>query len=342
MPSTPKHTQTDPTCSDCTGLDRRTFMQGAAGVVAAGAAPLGLASTALAGKKKATSETLVTQLYHSLTERQKRSICFPFDHELRSAVNNNWHIVKESIANVFDKDQQDLVRQAFLAMHSPEYAHDVMRQVESDAGKAGFGATAVALFGKPGEGKFEFVATGRHLTRRCDGDSVEGAAFGGPIFYGHAPTEFDESPRHEKNIYWYQAQRANALFDALDGKQRKMALINDKGRKEEKNATVKLKRDGKGILGMPMAELAADQKSLAKHVLRDLLAPFRKEDAVESMKLIEAGGGIDSLKMAYFAKQDIGDDKVWDVWQIEGPNMVWYYRGDPHVHVWAHIRAPQA
>lgn len=33
---------------------------------------------------------------------------------------------------------------------------------------------------------FEFVLTGRHCTRRCDGDSVEGAAFGGPLFYGHA------------------------------------------------------------------------------------------------------------------------------------------------------------
>jgi hypothetical protein len=32
------------------------------------------------------------------------------------------------------------------------------------------------------------------------------------------------------------------------------------------------------------------------------------------------------------------------VWQIEGPAMVWYFRGDPHVHTWVHIResAPTA
>jgi hypothetical protein len=26
------------------------------------------------------------------------------------------------------------------------------------------------------------------------------------------------------------------------------------------------------------------------------------------------------------------------VWQLEGPNMVWYFRGDPHVHVWVNVR----
>jgi len=36
-----------------------------------------------------------------------------------------------------------------------------------------------------------------------------------------------------------------------------------------------------------------------------------------------------------------GDDEVWDVWQIEGPNMVSYFRGKPHVHAWLHIREPQ-
>ena len=36
--------------------------------------------------------------------------------------------------------------------------------------------------------------------------------------------------------------------------------------------------------------------------------------------------------------QDVGQDGVWDVWQIEGPSMIWYFRGDPHVHCWAHIK----
>jgi len=34
----------------------------------------------------------------------------------------------------------------------------------------------------------------------------------------------------------------------------------------------------------------------------------------------------------------VGNDGVWDVWQLESPTMVWYFRGSPHVHVWVNLR----
>src|SRR5207302_6640109 len=37
-------------------------------------------------------ETLVGTLYKTLTEEQRRAICFPFEHALRSKVDNNWFI----------------------------------------------------------------------------------------------------------------------------------------------------------------------------------------------------------------------------------------------------------
>ena len=86
-----------------------------------------------------------------------------------------------------------MIRDIFIGLHNPEYAQKVMEQVEHDGGKEGFGGCSIALFGEPGTGKFEFVLSGRHVTRRCDGDSVEGAAFGGPIFYGHAARSFNET-----------------------------------------------------------------------------------------------------------------------------------------------------
>jgi hypothetical protein len=45
--------------------------------------------------------------------------------------------------------------------------------------------------------------------------------------------------------------------------------------------------------------------------------------------------------MAFYKNMDIGNDGVWDVWQIEGPNMLWYFRGAPHVHTWVNIREPE-
>lgn len=283
------------------------------------------------------SETLVQQLYGSLDEGQRSAICLPWEDPLRLKVDNNWHIRPKRLRDVLKPDQQDIVRQIFDKLHSDEYKKEVWRQFDHDnQGDGGFASASVAIFGTPGSGKFEFVLTGRHCTRRCDGDSEAGTAFGGPIFYGHAAKSFNEKPDHEGNAYWFQAKRANELFQALDGKQRELALC-DTSRDEEGNDTVKLTGKTRGLDGIPVADLTADQKGLVRGVLKDLLAPFRAEDATESMKYIEAGG-FDNLHLAYYKNQDLGKDSVWDVWQVEGPNMVWFFRGEPHVHCWAHIK----
>lgn len=302
-------------------MDRRKFLQAVGASVVAPGQP----------------ETLVATLHKSLRPDQKKVVAFPFDHPLRSKVDNNWQITK-TIADVFDKDQQAMIRDIYKGLHSAEYVDKVYEATVHDQQGDGLeGGCSVALFGEPGTGKFEFVLTGRHVTRRCDGDSVAGAAFGGPMFYGHQPgPKFMEDPKHTGNAYWFQAMRANDVFEALDGKQRTAALLASP-RAEKASDTVKLSGKKKGLPGVPLAELSADQKALVGKVLRDLLAPFRKGDADEAMKLVE-GQGMDNLHMAFFKAEDLGGDGIWDIWQVEGPSMLWYFRGAPHVHVWAHIR----
>ena len=318
----------------CAGpITRRDFLKTTIGGTAAAAA-LGSAPTLLAAKAP-KPETLVGTLYKSLSEEQRKVVVFPFDHPLRSKVDNNWNIVDKKL-KFFTKDQQQMIRDIFTGMHSPEYAETVMKQVIHDSGDKGFEDCSVALFGEPGTGKFEFVLTGRHCTRRCDGDSVEGAAFGGPIFYGHAAKGFYEKADHPGNVYWFQAVRANEVFKMLDGKQQKLALL-DEPREEKGTDTVKLTGKKKGLPGIPLTELSRDQKDHVRKVMGDLLAPFRKADADEAMKLVEANG-FNNLHMAFYKNEDIGNDGVWDVWQIEGPAMLWYFRGAPHVHTWVHIR----
>lgn len=323
-------------------LPRREFLRAtAAGLAVTGfcGSRVGIAGAGPDADLK--PETLVTQLYSSLTEDQKHLMAFDFEHPLRQDIDNNWHITKAVINESFDKDQQALIRDIFMGVHSDEYAETVMQQVEHDNANTnrtgGFGGCSVAIFGTPGSGQFEFVLTGRHVTRRVDGDSVEGTAFGGPIFYGHAAAGFNEKPDHPGNIYWYQAKRANELFQALDGRQRKRALRTDP-RDENKKETVALPADGE-LHGLSVADMSADQQDLARAVMRDVLAPFRKADVDESMKIIEASG-FDNLHFAWYSNMDIGNDGVWDVWQIAGPSTVWYFRGDPHVHTWVHIRKP--
>ena len=144
-------------------------------------------------------------------------------------------------------------------------------------------------------------------------------------------------PSHPGNIYWYQAKRANEVFQALDGKQREVALLGDP-REEKQNATVALKAKAE-LAGLPVSSMTKDQKKLVEKVLADLLLPFRKKDVDEAMRYIKSAGGVDSLAMSFYKNLDIGSDGVWDVWQLESPNMVWYFRGFPHVHTWVNIRA---
>ena len=193
-------------CDCCGSVSRRKFLKtttAAAAILPYGAVTFSADATVAQTPK---AETLVKTLYDSLSEDQRKQVCFDFNHRLRSEIENNWHIVKEHrIAKSFNKEQQAMIREIFMQIHSEEYRDQVMKQVEHDNGKGGFGTCSIALFGQPGTGKFEFVFTGRHVTRRCDGDSLEGSAFGGPIFYGHAARSFYEKPDHKDNVYWFQA-----------------------------------------------------------------------------------------------------------------------------------------
>ena len=331
----------DRNATDRREIDRREFVKkvavGSVGLVTTAAPKLyGSSETLLARPKaKERSETLVATLYKSLSGEQKQKVAFPFDHPLRSKVDNNWQITPVTVAEFFTPDQQAMIAEIFRGLHNPEFVDKVLYHINEDAG--GLGKYSVALFGEPGGGAFEFVLTGRHCTARCDGDSVEGTAFGGPIFYGHASQSFNEKPDHPKNVYWYQAKRANEVFQALDGKQRKIALLGDP-RQEQGTATVELKQRGDKALGLPVSEMTRDQRELVQKVLGDLLLPFREADRVEALRDIEARGGFDELAMSFYKNMDIGNDGVWDVWQLESPSMVWYFRGAPHVHVWVNVR----
>ena len=314
-------------------LDRRHFLATSAAATAA------LATGA--SKPKGGSETVAAHLYKSLTEEQKSKVCFPFDHDLRSQVNANWFITPHKIGQFYTRDQRAMIEEIFMGLHNPEFVTNVMRHMQEDAG--GLDNYAIALFGQPGNGKagkFEFVLTGRHCTIRCDGDSVEGAAFGGPIMYGHqSGPQGLEKAEHPGNVYWYQAKRANEVFQALSGKQREAALLSIAPRAEAKTKTVELKAKGERFAGLPVSDMTRDQRELVEKVLGDLLLPFRQKDTKEARKYINAAGGVNSLTMSFYKNLDIGDDGVWDVWQLESSNMVWYFRGHPHVHTWVNIRA---
>ena len=274
---------------------------------------------------------LVEELHRGLDERQKSLVFLPFEHRRRRLVGNNWSIVKPTIGEVYSPAQQDVMKAILKEIASEQGYRKFMNVMQTDGG--GFANYHAALFGNPEAGKFEWVLTGRHLTLRADANSVENAAFGGPILYGHAPMTFNESKDHPGNAFWYQAVRANQVFDMLDGKQRRQALIA----KAPAEAAVGLQGPDALLPGLRVSEMSHDQKAEAGKVLDDLLLPFAPGEAASVRACLKAGGGIDSLRMSFYQDEDIGNDRVWDVWRLEGPAFIWHFRGSPHVHTWVNI-----
>lgn len=351
-------------CPDCDGsnenLNRRQFLAASsAAALALGAAPAVFPDKALAAeptKAAATStpETLVKVLYDTFSDAQKKEICFDWDYVetktrpglngrnaparglLRTYVANNWQITSHSLISHKDQfytdEQRDIVRKIWEGLIQPQWQKKIDKQLEDDAG--GFGhEQSIAMFGKPGEGKFEFVMTGRHMTIRCDGNSTDHVAFGGPIFYGHAANgDFNEPVGHPDNVFWPQALAANKLYTMLDGKQQKIALVPGMPREQAVGF-----RSPSEFPGIPVTEMSSDQKEQLQKVLAMLVEPYRTSDRDEALACLKKQGGLDKCSLAFYEGGDIGNDKVWDNWRLEGPSFVWYFRGTPHVHVWVNI-----
>src|SRR5579872_7362623 len=97
-----------PAC-DGEGVDRRDFLRLAAAATATTAGGLLLPRTAAAAAPtpRSAAETAVKALYETLSDKQKKVVCFEWDHRdprrglLRTHVSNNWHITKPTITSDF-------------------------------------------------------------------------------------------------------------------------------------------------------------------------------------------------------------------------------------------------
>lgn len=305
-------------------LGRRTFLQAGVATLAAASIP---SAVFAAPSPQSAAETVAAELYASMTDAQRAEVCHDFNDAKRSRVSANWHVTKPLIDNDFYSDsQRAMIEKIVRGVTSEEGYKRLQDQMDYDDG--GLGAYSIAMFGKPGEGSFQWMLTGRHLTLRADGNTLAKSAFGGPVVYGHG-VEGDPAD----NLFFYQTQQVNEVFKALDKDQAGKALL---AQAPAENAVMPQGATGK-FPGLAVADMTPDQKELVSKTLATILAPYRDEDGAEAMELIKAGGGIDALRFAFYKQGDLKEDQVWDIWRIEGPSAVCHFRGAPHVHAYIHI-----
>jgi len=335
MKKTPK--RACPECGDLVPaepLDRRSFLR-AAGV---GAAALALsrvpafaqdAKPAAASNK--TAEEMIKELHAGLSDDQKAKVVAKFEDPARMQFFNK--AIGKTIGESYTKPQQELVERILRSLTSDE---DGWRQITRggtwDASKA-FVNCGANIFGDPSNGKYTWVFSGHHLTIRCDGNSEDGAALAGPLYYGHSPNGYSKN-----NVFFYQTKEALAVFDALTEGQRKQAVVL--GTPNEGLPSVKFRAAGEAKPGIPGSDLTAEQKGLVEKVMRSVLSPHRKEDAEEVMQVVKAQGGLEKLSLAFYKeKEEIDAKEPWHFWRLEGPGFVWNYRVLPHVHTFVNISA---
>ena len=169
---------------------------------------------------------------------------------------------------------------------------------------------------------------------QADGNTTDHVAFGGPIFYGHAADGFNEGPDHNGNVFWPQAVAANGVYSMLDEEQQQVALVR-RGRPGE--SQVGFQGAEGSFQGIKVGELSSDQQEHVQGVLKKLIEPYRQSDQDEVIQCLAAQGGLEACHLAFYSQGDIGRDKVWDNWRLEGPSFVWHFRGSPHVHVWVNV-----
>ncbi len=351
MTETPK-----PFCPECEAddapeaLDRRRFIQAVGGGTAAW---LGLSGLATAGPISATpiatglgravrrnprpAEELVRELFAGLNATQKQEVVLPWDHgAAKNALPTrlrmyNQAILKKEIGENYTKPQQELIGRILKAISSDEEGYRRITRNGTFDGSGALEHCGALIFGDPsGQNKFSWVFTGHHLTVRCDGNSEEGAAFGGPMYYGHSPNGYSQ-----QNCFFYQTRGVLGVFDALSEEQRKKAIVT--GTPGEGAASVQFRKVGLAKPGIGLQDLSADQRTLVEKVMRDVLSPYRKEDADEVMDIVKANGGMERIHLAFYQDAKMNDAQPWHFWRLEGPGFVWNYRVLPHVHTYVNI-----
>jgi hypothetical protein len=313
---------------------RRDFLR-AIGATAALTSVGGAARLRAADAPPKPAESLIQELFASLSPDQKEELVLPYDHgteghPTRQKTFNAPPLGNEKrIETTYTKPQQELIKRTLRAILANDEAFERLSRHGKWDSSGSFEGCGAMLFGEPtGKSPYAWVFSGHHLTLRCDGNSEPGTAWGGPIYYGHSVNGYDKN-----NVYLYQTEQVQSVYDSLNEKQRSKAHATDNpGDTHPKGFAPTNPRHG-----IPCSELSTDQRQLVEKTMRTILDPFRKEDADEVMQLIKANGGLEHVNIAFYKDDGTTDKTRWHFWRLEGPGFVWNFRPLPHVHCFVNV-----
>lgn len=336
-------------CPDCDALGRRDFLalMGGTAVTVAGlelvpqiaTAQPATAQPAAQPARQKPAEALIRELYESLTEQQRTQVVMPFDHRIGNSQTParlgmyNASLNANNIGMVYNRAQKELNERILRAIASDQEGYQRITRNGTFDNSRTFDNCGAHIFGNPmNNQQFAWVFTSHHLTVRCDGNSLANTGFGGPMYYGHSTDGMSA-----RNVWFFQTRSVLSLWDALSEQQRRQATMTQYVNPPEQAGSVRHR--AAPYPGLRSGDMTADQKTLCQNVMRDLLAPFRREDADEVMDIVRRNGGMDAIHFGFFRDAQTPEGR-WKFWRLEGPGFVWNYRIHDHVHCFVNIAVP--
>ncbi len=332
-------------CPDCETpeLARRDFFRFAAAGAVAAVLPAAETLTPLAkaraarAQQQATSEAMIRELFGTLTAEQKAKVVKPWDAgpkgglPARLMTHNAAPSADVRIGAAYTRTQIEQLDRIFRSLGNGNEGYRLLSRGGRFDASGDFESIGALIYGEPAEGKpYSLMFAGHHLTIRCDGNSEQGAAFGGPLYYGHTPNGYARN-----NVFYHQTRSLSDLFASLSDAQKPAGV--KPGTWRDGVASVQLPKADYKAPGVAFTALTADQKGLVERVMRELVSPYRRADGDEVMEVIRANGGMEKLGFAFYTEGERTAQEPWTFWRLEGPGFVWSFRALPHIHTFVNV-----
>jgi len=274
-------------------------------------------------------DVLARRLYTSLSDSQRVDACVSYDHPLRQYHNRGVLGGGRSVVFGFDRTQRRILTDLLYAGLSEEGRQRI--PYEYFTRFSGVHSMQALICGDPTAPPYQIILTGAHVNLRLGGKNREGVAFGGPQVYG------DQRGNNRAglpgNLYRDQFLLAQSLLHTLDDGRKKQALV------EEAPVQTQVELQGRhgSFAGIPVADLSAKGKALARDLVERILATYASDDVAYAHECLAANGGVDALFVSYYQHGEDGDIPEAQVFRLEGPGAVFHFRGYPHVHAFLNV-----
>lgn len=326
-------------------LHRRAFLTalgaGAGWLVANG---LGASKFAGRGAEPAPFDATLRALAASLSPWQRQQIVLPADHPVRQ-INNTFAVVRgPHLGTLLSPAQRALalsLREAMLSERGREAFAGTL------AVEGRFDGCALRIFGDPAREPAQAIVSGGHLLLR-GGAASPGAALLGGVAYGHQIG--NEAWRVPGNSFAYHGDAANRFFGALSPAELQAALVPS----PPHELVLQVQEEGGRFEGIRVGSASEAAREEARNLLSAVLSAYPDAQQREALACIAHNGGIDALHVAAYESHGFYEDMepyaglgadqrgrrgapYWQVWRIEGPGTVVFFKGHPHVHAYLEI-----